>query len=118
MGTSNQSLACCQPEQLQIIMHLIQNSSLLCILLATLTHGVPKPQQEPDPDLVKDIFGLEGDATRSGTNGYSGNSAPADTNVDLLVQIVQESSSEKFSAPDDYSENQITNAKIEEDNQF
>jgi len=118
MGQATSPLPAANLSSYRIIMHLIRNNSLLCILLATLTHGVPKPQQEPDPDLVKDIFGLEGDATRSGTNGYSGNSAPADTNVDLLVQIVQESSSEKFSAPDDYSENQITNAKIEEDNQF
>ena len=36
----------------RIIMHLIQNRALLCILLATLTHGVPKPQQEPDPGKV------------------------------------------------------------------
>merc|ERR1712102_39692 len=118
MGQATSPLPAANLSSYRIIMHLIQNSALLCILLSTLTHGVPKPQQEPDPDLVKDIFGLEGDATRSGTNGYSGNSAPADANVDLLVQIVQESSSEKFSAPDDYSENQITNAKIEEDNQF
>jgi len=118
MGQATSPLPAANLSSYRIIMHLIQNSALLCILLATLTHGVPKPQQEPDPDLVKDIFGLEGDATRSGTNGYSGNSAPADANVDLLVQIVQESSSEKFSAPDDYSENQVTNAKIEEDNQF
>ena len=95
---------------------------ILGLALLGSTLAVPRPQDEPDPELIKDIFGLGGDSTRSGSNGYSGDTASGDANIDLLVQIVQDgnqgTSDEKFTGPNDYSENQVTNAKIEEDNQF
>jgi len=80
------------------------------------TLGVPRPQDLPDQQLIKDIFG---DGVRSGVNDYTGAASTNDANVDLLVQIISEgASNEKFSAPDDYNENQVTSAKIEADNQF
>ena len=97
-------------------------SIILGLALLGSALGVPRPQDEPDPELIKDIFGLGGDSTRSGSNGYSGDTASGDANIDVLVQIVQDgneynqgSSNEKFTGPNDYSENQVTNAKIEED---
>merc|ERR1711892_1629476 len=96
-------------------------SRILGVTLLASALGVPKPQ---DQDLIKDIFGVGGDSSRSGSNGYSGESSSGDANIDLLVQIVQngndynQDSSEKFSAPDDYTENQVTKANVEEDNQF
>jgi len=96
-------------------------SRILGVALLASALGVPQPQ---DQDLIKDIFGVGGDSSRSGSNGYSGESSSGDANIDLLVQIVQngndynQDSSEKFSAPDDYTENQVTKANVEEDNQF
>jgi len=97
---------------------------ILSFALLSSALGVPRPQELPDQDLIKDIFGVGGDSSRLGTGGYSGQSSPSDPNVDLLVQIVQggneynKGSSEKFSAPGDYSENKVTNANIAEDNRF
>merc|ERR1712223_2231166 len=99
-----------------VIMHTI----ILVLALFGSVFGVPRPQDLPDPEIVQDIFG---DSTRS---GYSGDASSVDANIDLLVQIVKDGNgyeetpaSGKFEAPDDYNtNNQITNAKIEEDNQF
>ena len=93
---------------------------ILILALLGAVFGVPRPQDLPDPEIVKDIFG---DSTRS---GYSGDASSVDANIDLLVQIVKDGNgyeetpaSGKFEAPDDYNtNNQVTNAKIEEDNQF
>jgi hypothetical protein len=100
-------------------------SIILGLALLGSSLGVPRPQDEPDQELIKDIFGLGADSTRSGSDGYSGDTASGDANIDVLVQIVQDgneynqgTSNEKFTGPNDYSENQVTNAKIEEDNQF
>jgi len=93
---------------------------ILVLALLSAVFGVPRPQDLPDPEIVKDIFG---DSTRS---GYSGDASSVDANIDLLVQIVKDGNgyeetpaSGKFEAPDDYNtNNQVTNANIEEDNQF
>ena len=64
-------------------------SIILGLALLGSTLGVPRSQDEPDPELIRDIFGLGGDSTRSGSNGYSGETSSGDANIDLLVQIVQ-----------------------------
>jgi len=88
--------------------------------------AVPAPQDaQADTDsIIKDIFGVGSDTGRLGDEGYSGETASGDPNIDVLVQIVQGGTeysldtTDKFTAPDDYTENRVTNANIEKDNRF